>query len=43
MWYIIWGLFMAYGIYLFVLVWMRQSAAKWLALKSSERIYVMDN
>ena len=28
MWYIIWALFMAYGIYLFVLVWMRQSAAK---------------
>ena len=28
MWYIVWALFMAYGIYLFVLIWMRQSSAK---------------
>ena len=28
MWYIVWGLLLAYGIYLFVLIWMRQSSAK---------------
>ena len=43
MWYIIWALFMAYGIYLFVLVWMRQSAAKVVSAEEFERIYVMDN
>ena len=28
MWSIIMGLLLAYGIYLFVLIWMRQSSAK---------------